>query len=138
MQRNLLNPQLTAGEVRAMSNLGLAHMGDGFFELLVRSWLCCQGKTTAGNLHRKAVSYVCASAQSRFMEVAEPLLTEEETAVYRRGRNAHVHGVPKNATAKEYSRATGLECLFGYWFLTGQTGRANALFCRIMEELYGV
>ena len=138
MERNLLNPRMTAGEVRAISNLGLAHVGDGVFELLVRSWLCAQGKTTAGNLHRTAVRYVCAPAQSRFMEQAEPLLTEEEAAVYRRGRNAHVHGVPKNATAKEYGRATGLECLFGYLFLTGQAERANGLFCQVMEEIYGI
>ena len=85
-------------QVDAVSSLGLAHMGDGVFELLVRAWLCSHGRTKAGNLHRETVAYVSAPAQSRFVERLEPLLTPEEEAIYHRGRNAHVHGVPKNAT----------------------------------------
>ena len=103
-------------QVAGISALGLAHMGDGVFELLVRSWLCGHGRTRVQNLHRETVSYVSAPAQSRFVELLEPLLTEEERDVYRRGRNAHLHAIPKHATAKEYARATGLECLFGQLF----------------------
>lgn len=135
---NYFEPQMDVMDVNSISNLGLAHMGDCVYELLVRSWLCVHGRTTVKNLHRETVSYVCAPAQSRFMDKAEPLLTEKEAAVYHRGRNAHVHGVPKNATPKEYAHATGLECLFGYLFLTGQKDRANELFVTVMEELYGI
>lgn len=125
-------------QVDAVSSLGLAHMGDGVFELLVRAWLCSHGRTKAGNLHRETVAYVSAPAQSRFVERLEPLLTPEEEAIYHRGRNAHVHGVPKNATPREYARATGLECLFGHLYLEGKTERINWLFVTVMEELYGI
>lgn len=72
------------------------------------------------------------------VELLEPLLTEEERDVYRRGRNAHLHAIPKHATAKEYARATGLECLFGQLFLEGKTERINQLFVTVMEALYGI
>jgi len=126
--------QLDKTEIKTISALGLAHMGDGVFELLVRSWLCAHGKATSGNLHRATVSYVSAPAQARQMERMLPLLTEEEAAIYRRGRNAHVHAVPKNATPGEYSRATGLESLFGALFLMGRTERINELFALTMED----
>lgn len=126
--------QIDKGELKSMSALALAHMGDCVFELLVRSWLCARGKATSANLHKATVSYVSAPAQAKQMERMLPLLTEEETAIYRRGRNAHVHGVPKAATPGEYSRATGLECLFGALFLSGQTERANELFVLTMED----
>ena len=135
---NYFSPEMELKDVNAISNLGLAHMGDCVYELLVRSWLCTHGRTSVKNLHREAVSYVCAPAQSRFMEKAEAMLTPEEAAVYRRGCNTHVHGVPKNASPKEYSHATGLECLFGYLFLSGQEERANELFVTVMEALYGI
>ena len=79
-----------------------------------------------------------APAQSRFVELLEPLLTPEEYAVYRRGRNTHPHGIPKHATPQEYARATGLECLFGHLYLQGKTQRINELFVTVMEELYGI
>lgn len=135
---NYFDLRMDPKNANAVSCLGLAHMGDGVFELLVRSWICAHGRTTVQNLHRETVSYVSAPAQSRFMQRLEPLLTEQEAAVYRRGRNTHVHGVPKSATPKEYARATGLECLFGYLFLTGQQTRANELFVTVMEEIYGI
>ena len=100
----------------------------------VRSWLCVQGKATSADLHRATVAHVAAPAQARQMDRMLPLLTDEEAAIYRRGRNAHVHGVPKNATAGEYAKATGLECLFGALFLTGQTDRINELFAKTVEE----
>lgn len=132
--QNYFHIQLDKNEIKTISALGLAHMGDGVFELLVRSWLCAHGKATSANLHRATVSYVSAPAQAKQMERMLPLLTDEEAAIYRRGRNAHVHAVPKNATPGEYARATGLECLFGALFLMGRTDRINELFANTMED----
>ena len=92
---NYFAMEMDRRQVNAISALGLAHMGDGVFELLVRSWLCGHGRTKAQNLHRETVSYVSAPAQSRFVEHLEPLLTPEERDIYRRGRNAHPHAVPQ-------------------------------------------
>ena len=127
------NVHMEKQALAGISALGLAHMGDGVFELLVRSWLCLHGKATSAGLHRATEARVAAPAQARQMERMLPLLTEEELAIYRRGRNAHVHAVPKHATAGEYAKATGLECLFGALFLTGQTARINELFESTME-----
>lgn len=135
---NYFEVQMERDALHGISALGLAHMGDGVFELLVRSWLCVHGKATSGNLHRATVSHVAAPAQARRMERMLPHLTEEELAVYKRGRNAHVHAVPKNATPGEYAKATGLECLFGWLFLQGRTERINELFNLTMEEDHAV
>ena len=113
--------------VNQISALGLAHCGDAVFELLVRSFLCASGKALNGNLHRATVDLGML-----------PLLTEEELAFYKRGRNAHVHQVPKNATYAQYARATGLECLFGALYLTGQLDRLNELFILTMEESHAI
>ena len=121
-----------------ISALGLAHCGDAVFELLVRSFLCASGKALNGNLHRATVDLVCAPAQAARAERMLPLLTEEELAFYKRGRNAHVHQVPKNATYAQYARATGLECLFGALYLTGQLDRLNELFILTMEESHAI
>ena len=127
---------LSDGEVRAMSALALAHMGDAVYEILARREVCRSGKLTAGELHRQTIRYVSAPAQARAAEKIRPHLTGEEEAVYRRGRNAHVHMIPKNATHREYAMATGLECLFGYLYLSGQTGRINELFQLTMEDAH--
>ncbi len=132
------HPNMTFRQVNAMSALALAHMGDCVFEILVRTFLCCHGGATNGNLHRETVSYVSAPAQSKFVARLLPRLTPEETALYKRGRNAHVHGVPKNATPGEYARATGLEALFGALYLMGQEARISELFTPIMEEIYAI
>lgn len=131
---NYLSPTMDRREIHQISALGLAHCGDAVFELLVRTWLCTSGKATAVNLHRATVSYVCAPAQAARMERMLPLLTEEELAEYKRGRNAHVRMIPKNATHREYSMATGLECLFGFLHLSGQSERINELFTLTMED----
>lgn len=138
MVENYFAMHMDKRQVAGISALGSCPYGDGVFELLVRSWLCGHGRTRVQNLHRETVSYVSAPAQSRFVELLEPLLTEEERDVYRRGRNAHLHAIPKHATAKEYARATGLECLFGQLFLEGKTERINQLFVTVMEALYGI
>ena len=116
-----------------MSTLGLAHLGDGVFELMVRSWLCLHGKARVKDLHRAKVSYVSAAAQAAAAERILPLLTGEEADVYRRGRNAAPHSVPRAATRAQYQSATGLEALFGWLYLQGRTGRLNELFAAIMD-----
>ena len=127
-------PQMELRDINQISALGLAHCGDAVFELLVRTWLCTHGGIKVKSLHKETVAYVSAPAQAKRMDRLLPLLTEEETDFYRRGRNAHIHGVPKNATHEEYSKATGLECLFGSLYLLGRRERINELFTMTMED----
>ncbi len=132
------HPVLSPAEVGAISSLGLAHVGDAVYELLVRTYLCAQGLTTPDKLHRETVRRVSAPAQAAALERIAPELTETETALYKRGRNAHVHAVPKNATHEQYAKATGLEALFGALYLTGQIERIGTLFDQITEEPHAV
>ena len=120
--------------IRGISSLGLAHLGDGVFELMVRSWLCLHGKATSRGLHKATVRYVAAPAQARAVEKILPLLDEEEGDVFRRGRNTSPHSVPQNASRADYQAATGLEALFGWLWLQGRTQRLNELFAAMMEE----
>lgn len=131
---NYFNMNLTKQEIDAISNLGLAHMGDCVFEILCRAYLCAQGEKTVDKLHRDTINMVKATAQAKFVDKLLPLLTEEELAYYRRGKNAHVHAVPKSATPAEYAKSTGLEALFGALYLSGQTQRLNELFRGVMEN----
>ena len=126
-----LEPNMNLQDVNRLSMLGLAHVGDGVFELMTRSMLCQQGHTAVGQLHRMTVERVKAQAQARAAEKLLPLLTEEELALYKRGRNAHVHGVPHNADVGDYHAATGLEALFGWLFLQGKLARIEELFAAI-------
>ena len=119
--------------IRAISSLGLAHLGDAVFEVMVRSWLCLHGKATAKGLHRATVRYVAAPAQARAAEHILDRLTGEEADVFRRGRNASPHSVPRGASRAEYQAATALEALFGWLYLQGRTGRLNELFNLMME-----
>ena len=119
--------------VRAISSLGLAHLGDGVFEVMVRSWLCLRGKARPRDLHRATVKYVTAPAQAAAIERLLPILTEQEADVYRRGRNTAPHSVPKAASRAQYQSATGLEALFGWLYLQGRTDRLNELFQCVME-----
>ena len=135
---NLFELQFTPQQVGAVSNLGLAHIGDGVFELLCRSYLCVRGDKTVSRLHKDTVRMVCAPAQAKFAEAIKPLLTEEEQDYFRRGKNAHTHSHPKGATAKEYALATGLEALFGALYLMGRRQRLHELFAAGMEEVYGL
>ena len=121
-------------DIRAISTLGLAHLGDGVFELMVRSWLCLHGKATNKGLHKATVHYVDAPAQAAAAEKIIPLLTEEEGDVFRRGRNTSPHSVPKAASRADYQTATALEALFGWLYLQGRTERINQLFEIMMEE----
>jgi len=127
-------PALSPDEIRALSSIGLAHVGDAVFELLVRTWLCAHGKATGRTLHRAAVELVCAPKQAELGARILPLLTEEEHDVFRRGRNANVHTIPQHATRAQYQQATALEALLGWLWLTGRRDRVNELFAAMMEE----
>ena len=120
-------------EIRAVSSLGLAHLGDGVFELMVRSWLVLRGKATSRGIHKATVRFVAAPAQAAMAKKLEGVLTEEEADVFRRGRNTSPHTIPKAASREEYQTATALEALFGYLYLQGRTDRLNELFTRMME-----
>ena len=116
-----------------LSSLGLAHLGDSVYEVMVRSWLCLHGKARAADLHKATVKYVAAPAQARMTQAILPLLTDEEQDVFRRGRNANVHSIPAHASRAQYQQATALEALLGYLYLQGRRDRVNQLFCRMME-----
>ena len=130
---DLWNMTLTPDELRGISSIGLAHLGDAVYELLVRSYLCAEGKATGKGLHRATIELVRAEAQARRAEAILPLLTEEEAAVFRRGRNAQVHSVPAHASRAQYSEATALEALLGWLYLSGRKERINALFLEMMK-----
>jgi len=117
----------------SLPTLGLAHLGDAVFEVMVRSWIVLQGSAKVKDLHRATVRYVAAPAQAARLERILPLLTQEEADVFRRGRNTAPHSVPKAATRGEYQAATGLEALFGWLYLQGRTDRINELFQAMMD-----
>ena len=131
---NHFDPHLTDDQLRAISSIGLAHMGDAVFEILVREWLCVHGKATGKGLHQATIRLVCAESQASRAQKILPLLTEEEAAVFRRGRNAQVHTIPGHATRAQYGEATALEALLGWLYLQGRRERINQLFCVMMEE----
>lgn len=135
---NYFHMHMDRQQINAISNLGLAHIGDGVFELLTRSWICAHGDQTVGRMHRDTINLVKATAQAKFADKLLPLLTEDERALYRRGKNSHVHAVPKSCTPAEYAKATGVEALFGGLYLAGQTDRINEIFVTVMEALYGI
>ncbi len=114
-------------DIRSYSPLTLAYIGDAVYELVIRSLLVGKGNAQANRLHRKASSLVNAAAQSAALERIRGELTEEELHVFRRGRNTNSATMAKHATMTEYRRATGLEALMGYLYLTGQTERIFAL-----------
>ena len=135
---NLFQMNFTPQQVNTISNLGLAHIGDGVYELLCRTYLCLQGDKTVLKLHTDTVNMVKATAQAKYMDKLKPHLTEEELAYFRRGKNAHSHAAPKSATPQEYAKATGLETLFGALYLAGKTDRLNELFAIMMEDTDGI
>lgn len=135
---NYFEIQMGKKQIDAISNLGLAHMGDGVYELLCRSYLCAKGNLTVKQLHRQTVELVRAPKQAQFAEKLLPFLTDEELSYFRRGKNAHTHAAPKAATPQEYAKATGLETLFGALYLAGKRERLNELFHIMMEEAHGL
>ena len=131
---NYFEPHLTPDELRAISAIGLAHMGDAVYDFLLCTCLFFHGKATGKELHRTTIALVCAQKQAELAQRVLPQLTEEELAVYKRGRNANVHAMPRSATPAQYHAATGLECLMGWLYLRGDKERAEQLFRAMMEE----
>lgn len=122
-------------DIRLYSPQALAFLGDAVYEILVRERIVHRANMPVNKLHLQAVEQVRASYQSKAYAVVEPVLTEEELAALKRGRNISSIRPPKNGTMQDYRRATGLECLFGYLYLKGEIQRINELFLMIEEHL---
>ena len=131
---NLFEINMEPGRVKEVTNLGLAHIGDGVYELLCRSYLVNKGGKSVLKLHNATVELVKAPTQAKFADKIKPHLTEEEMDFFRRGKNAHTHAAPKSATPQEYAKATGFETLFGALNLLGSKERLMELFAICMEE----
>ncbi|MCI9146511.1 MAG: ribonuclease III [Eubacterium sp.] len=116
---------------KQLSPLNLAFIGDCVYEMLVRETLVTDANRPVNDLHRESVKFVSAKAQTAAFEKIKDILTEEEIAVYKRGRNAKVGHSPKSATEGEYHCATGVEALFGYLYLTERLDRIKELFSEI-------
>ena len=125
-------------DIRTYSPLVLAYIGDGIYELIIRSLLVGHGNTHAARLHKQASSLVNAGAQSAMMERIKEQLTEEELHIFRRGRNANSPTMAKHASVSEYRRATGFEALMGYLYLTGRMTRMIDLVKMGMERTGGL
>ena len=121
-------------DVSSLSPLTLAFIGDTVFDLLTRCELVCEANRPVNALHNLASKQVCAAAQSEAIKKIMPLLTEDETAVFKRGRNAHVGSKAKNASSSDYHYATGLESLFGWLWLKGETDRIRYLYSEITNN----
>ena len=114
-------------DIRELNPLQMAYIGDTVHDLYVRSLLLSRGMPV-GRMHRQAIRMVSAAAQARMLEAIEAELTEQEADIVRRGRNAQAkHAAPKNADPADYAHATGLEALWGYLYLSDQTGRLDTL-----------
>ena len=112
-------------------------MGDTVFDLLVRSELVCEANRPVNLLHKTASTRVCAKAQAEAINVIMPMLSEDELSVFKRGRNAHTGGIPKNQSSADYHYATGLECLFGWLYLKEKTERIKELYAAISAAEVG-
>ena len=134
MLSNMENEKLTEREANTYSPLSLAFLGDSVYDTLVREYLLRIANMPVAKLHSAKVKLVCAEFQSEAYSRLEELLDERELAVLKRGRNATGNTVPKHADAVEYRRATAVESLFGYLFLTGRTERIYELFDRIIAD----
>lgn len=129
-----LFPEFSPNDLQNTSVLGLAHVGDGVYELMARTWLLSRGTATSQSLHKKTVRLVSASAQARACVKIWDLLGEDERAVFLRGRNTQVRTVPRNASRDEYQHATALEALFGFLYVTGRRARLNELFLAAVSD----
>ena len=122
-------------DIRTYSPLTLAYIGDAVYDLIIRTMVVEKGNRSANALHRAAVKYVNAGAQADMMEVLLAELTEEEAAVYHRGRNAKSHTTAKNASVGDYRKATGFEALLGYLYLKGELERCLLLVKKGTDDL---
>ena len=130
---NYLSPELE-DKLREIPAQTLAYVGDAVFELMVSTYLCTDGVRSAEKLHKRTVDFVSAKAQATAIEKLLPVLNEDEKELYKRGRNSHTGQVPKSSTYEQYHCATGMETLFGYLYLSGNTKRLNELFEILINE----
>ena len=130
----LPQPQEQTVDIHEQSPISLAFVGDAVLELLVRARLVGTTRLQPNRLHTVATHYVSAHAQNRELEILEPLLTEAEANVLRRGKNASKASVAKHATVQEYRASTGLECLLGWLYLRGENDRIQQLFDAVWTE----
>lgn len=126
------NTELRGGDIRMLSPLQLAYVGDAVYELLIRTYLLTMD-SKVNMLHKKATKYVKAKGQADIVHRIEDKLTEEEKTIVKKGRNAKSNSSPKNADLLDYKYATGFESLFGYLYLTNQDKRLEEIFSIIME-----
>lgn len=122
-------------DVRTYSPLTLAYIGDGIYDLIIRSLVVAKGNTRAGELHKRTSQLVKAKTQAELIEVLLPFLTEEEADIYRRGRNAKSPTMAKNATMSDYRKATGFEALMGYLYLKDEFERIVELVKAGIEQM---
>ena len=120
--------------IKEVSAEALAYLGDCVLELKVRELLVNRGIASSGNLNKESQAFVKATAQAKAMHIILPLLSEEETAAFKRGRNMSSGNVPKSASMSEYRAATGMEALFGYLHLSGRQDRIDELFAAAYPE----
>lgn len=131
--------EVVTNKVKHSSNeyspLALAYIGDGVYEMFIRTYVLNKGNMPVNKMHKASRSFVCAEAQAQLYYILEPILTEEELAVLKRGRNAKSISSPKNASIAEYRRATGLEALIGYLYLDHQIERIEYLMELGLKQL---
>lgn len=123
---------------RLKSPLALAFLGDAVYELLARRYVVERADCPVGRMHQSTVELVNAGAQSAAFAALESALSEEELAIYKRGRNTNTQSTPKHADIADYRRATGVEALFGYLFLKGETARIGQLFALAVGDAAGM
>lgn len=134
MLDDLLDAPISLAHAAQFSPLTLAFIGDAVYELLVRGQVLARGSAPVGKLHHRTVDFVRADAQAKAVRAIQPILTETEATILRRGRNANSAHIAKNADPVDYRYATGLESLFGYLYLTGKNQRLRELFALIVQE----
>lgn len=122
-------------DIRTYSPLTLAYIGDAIYDLVIRTVVVERANRPANSLHKMTIRYVNAKTQAQMIEALEPELSEEERAVYHRGRNAKSYTSAKNASIADYRKATGLEALLGYLYLQGEMDRLLALVCLAFEKM---
>lgn len=123
-------------DLRQISPLTLSFIGDGVYDLMIREYVVSLANRPVGQLNSRKVSVVNCKFQSECAEILLPNLTEEELVIYKRGKNANVHCIPKNANKDDYHNATGFEALFGYLYLKKDIARIRELFNLIVDNIY--
>ncbi|WP_297519761.1 ribonuclease III domain-containing protein [uncultured Clostridium sp.] len=136
MLDTMLFKEYTTQEARMFNPLQLALIGDGVYEVYVRNYVFNKNQgLSAHKIHVEAINYVKAQGQSDIMKILEPILTEDEIYIFKRGRNTKSATVPKNANVRDYRAATGMEALIGYLYLTNQQERLRELIAKGISEL---